>query len=378
MAPRYIIHVGPWKTASTYLQLCLMKARPALQDLGILYPEEFCTETSRYRHKGLFAAIARGRAEETRPVFKKLNEQGHKTILLSCEDFILFNQDAMETLRDLTGATDFQVVYAARRWSDRIGSLWNQQITMGGAQNLPEFYLSLLAGEPPAYYPRGNAEQIVAGDLDYSVNFKLTENVFGRDALGIFPYSSITDRKEDVFDVFCQQVLGLKQAPESKFAGQRRLASLPTAEQEIVRVLNGMHLRAGGRQNPRTPQTFMRLRKELDTTAIAAALEQDVTALTIDDKNVQFDAPMANMQKYADRIIGGDEEMFTRRSRKIKWVRPAYLLVPGVQPAFQAMYDRIAAAGPRHDADDEAEAPVAKDEHETAEKRRGARKRKAA
>jgi hypothetical protein len=376
MLPRYIFHIGPWKTASTYLQQCLMTARPALKEQGILYPEEFCTETSRFRHKGLYGAISSGQAEKTRPVFKQLNEQGYKTIVISCEDFILLSQDSMQTLRDATGAEDFQVVYAARRWSDRIGSLWNQNMMMGGEQNLPEFYLSLLAGEPPSHYPRRLADQIVAGDLDYSVNFRLVENVFGREALGIFPYSAIADRKEDVFDVFCHQVLGLAEVPPSKFAGQRRWASLPIEDQEMVRVLNSMHLRAGRRQNARAGQNFIHLRGQMDTTAIAAALAQDITTLFIDDNSVLFDAPFANMEKYADRVIGGGE-IFERRGKKVKYVKPGYLLEPGVQAAFQAMHDRIAKAGPQHDTPEDAEAPVEAATPKAAPRRRG-RTRKAA
>ena len=348
MTPRYIIHVGPWKTATTYLQVCLKRTAPALKEQGILYPKEWCSGVSHYRQKGVYDAIARGRAEEMRPTFKQLNEQGHKAILLSCEHFIMLSEEGMETLRDVTGASDFQVVYAARRWSDRIGSLWNQNMMMGGVQNLPEFYMSMLAGEPPNLYPRKRAKQVVAGDVDYSVNFKIVENVFGRDALSIFPYSAITDRKENVFEAFCQGVLGLAEAPPTKGSENRRLASLPTEEQEMVRVLNGMHARAGGRPDGRTALTFKRLRKEMDTAAVAAALQQDITTLSIDDNSVHFDAAFANIEKYVDRLVGGGDTLFTRRAKKVKYVKPAYLLEPGVQAAFQAMYDRIAAAGPLH------------------------------
>ena len=344
MTPRYIVHIGPMKTASTYLQQSLTAARHDLLQHGICYPQEFISESNKFMHMPIHHALARKRGEELRPQFEKLNAAGHKVIVLSCEHFIFLKPEAMRTLKDITGAQDYQVVYTARRWSDRASSLWNQALFMGSPDTLPEFYLSLLAGQAPKYYPKWMAEQGAAADLDYSISWRLVEEVFGRAALRIFPYSTIMDRGEDVFEAFCRDVLGLAQAPTTDLAGERRWASMPTEDQEILRVLNSMHLQAGGEEDGSVRALFMRRRKDLATDQLAADMADQIARLEIDDNAVQFNAPFEAMQAYADCVTGGDI-LFERKAKQAKYVRPGYLLREGALETLRGFYNHLVAAG---------------------------------
>ena len=342
MAPRYIIHIGPMKTASTYVQQCLTEGRDELLAQGICYPEEFIAENNGFMHIPIFHALLRRRADSLAPKFARLNAQGHKTILLSCEHFHFLPPDALRKLRDLTGASDIQVVYTARRWSDRIGSLWNHSIFTGGQQSLPEFYISLMAGETLNYYAKWMKELGVAPYLDYSQTWDTIADIFSRDAVTIFPYSAIMDRGEDVFEAFCRDILGVAAAPKTRLTGQRRWASMPTDTQEIVRVLNELHRAATGDDNGVMSVKFMRNRKKLTTELTVAAIASETKRLTLDDRTTQFDAAFAAMHAYTDRVAGGGP-IFERAAKAVPYVRPGYMLQDGVREEIQEIYHRLSA-----------------------------------
>jgi len=271
VTPRYIIHIGPLKTASTYVQECLTAARVELEAQGICYPAELLDENASFMHMPVYRALVRNQGETLRPKFERLNAAGHHTILLSCEHLIFLRPEAFAMLRDLTGASDIKVVYTCRRWSDRVSSIWNQTLFMGATHSLPEFYLGMLAGEAPNYYPKKMRENDPSSDLDYSISWRMLESVFGREALQIFPYSAIMDRGGDLFDAFCQDVLGLAAAPKTHITGTRRWASLATEDQEVLRMLNQLHLDTHEKQTDEVRAQFMRRRKHYDTARIVTS-----------------------------------------------------------------------------------------------------------
>ena len=341
MPPRYIIHIGPLKTASTYIQECLTAARLALEAQGICYPAELLDENAKFMHMPVVRALRRNQAGKLRETFAKLNEAGHHTILLSCEHMIFLKPDQLVALRDATGASDIRIVYTCRRWSDRLTSIWNQNLVMGDTQTLPEFLFSLFAGEGPSYMPKWLRDQGPGADLDYSITWKGIENVFGREALQIFPYSEIMDRGGDVYVEFCKSVLGLSEAPEAQMAGTKRWASLPTDDQEILRVLNLLHFEAHGQKTDQVRAIFTRRRKSYDTARIAAAMAGSPAEITIDDNFSQFDAPFANMTRYVDRVVGSNA-LFERRVKQARYVHAGYLLKDGVREDMLGIYGQIA------------------------------------
>jgi hypothetical protein len=351
LPPRYIIHIGPMKTASTYLQECLKATQDELAAQGICYPQEFISTKNKFQHLPIFFALQRRRQEVLRPMFAKVNEQGYHTVVLSCEHFHFLQPDAFRAWRDVTGATDFEIVYTARRWSDRIGSLWNHAVFMGGTQSLPEFYLSLLAGNPISYYPKWMQDAKSAADLDYSITWSSLGEIFGHAALRIFPYSVIMDRGEDVFEAFCKYVLGLPAAPPTELSGQLRWASMSPAMQEIARVLNERHLTSSGRRGSAMAMKLQRKRNPLPLKMLEDAIEAEMEKLVIDDRFAPFDQPFENMNRYLDCVVGADL-LFKRGAKAVRYVRPGYMLHDGVREEFNKIYGMILES--LKDEDDEA------------------------
>ena len=340
MTPRYVIHIGPFKTASTYIQECLTSARAALAAEGVCYPAELADPSAKFMHMPVVRALKRNQGETLRPVFAALNAAGHKTVVLSCEHMVFLKPAEMRVLRDVTGASDVRVVYTCRRWSDRLASIWNQNLLMGDTQSLPEFFFSLTAGEAPSYMPKWLREQGPGADLDYSVTWKQVEDVFGRDGLTIFPYSDIMDRGGDVYEHFCRDVLGLEAAPPTALKGSRRWSSLPADDQEILRRLNMLYVAEHGEPTDQLRVQMMRRRKQYDTSLISAAMAPSMAEMAIDDHFVQFDAAFESMSRYADRVAGAGV-LFEKRRKAAKYVRSGYLLSEGVREAYTGIYRQM-------------------------------------
>src|SRR5437868_4555137 len=153
--PKYIIHVGPPKTGSKYLQSLLYHFRDTLAEAGIWYPDIWWTASNHIFHFAPVLQLRSGATTELEAAFAKLNSSPYDTIVLSCEGFVDLSVEQLETLRDdLIQNQPIEIIYYLRRWSERIPSDWQQEVKMGQHQTLPEFYLRLL--EDPIRRPRVN------------------------------------------------------------------------------------------------------------------------------------------------------------------------------------------------------------------------------
>lgn len=340
MNPRYIVHIGPLKTASTYLQECLTAARLDLEAQGICYPAELLDENARFMHMPVHRALARGQAETLRPAFERINAGDFHTVVISCEHMIFLRADALLALQEVTGASDMKIVYTARRWSDRLGSIWNQTLFMGASHSLQEFYINLFNGVAPNYFPKWMKDSDPGSDIDYSSIWRMVEGAFGHAGLQIFPYSDIMDQGGDVFDRFCRDVLELPETPQTHITGKKRWASLPTDEQEVLRMLNRLYVQEHGKETDEIRAQFMRKRKAYDVSKVTDAIANCVATMVIDDNNVQFDEAFRNMSAFTDCVVGGDV-LFQRKAKPVKYVQPWYLLEPGIRENIRGTYRKI-------------------------------------
>lgn len=108
--PRYVIHVGPHKTGTTYLQHAFTKLRSRFAARGIEYPGEW---GGIHGHHQLANAL--GTDASLRTAFDRLNRSGAETILLSSESFAYSTDADVEALHDLLAGEPAIVVFYCRR-----------------------------------------------------------------------------------------------------------------------------------------------------------------------------------------------------------------------------------------------------------------------
>jgi hypothetical protein len=319
------------KTGSTYLQQCLTGAAPALAAQGVCYPTELLDANNKHMHLPVFSAVRRKTEAELRPIFERLNAAGYNTIVLSCEFMSKFGRDPLTRLRALTGSDDVEVVYAVRRWSDRIPSMWFQSLFAGSGATLPEYYVNLL--------------NIMAknGDIDYSIAWRKIADIFGRGSLKLFPYSTIMDRGEDIFSRFCTDVLHLTDVPKAEKQGSKIWSSFSLEDTEILRVLNAIYTAEHGKKDARMYWQLKRGRDALDTDAINSSIHAHLAELVLDENARHFDRTFRRMEEFADNLVG-DGPIFDRKAVTASYAAPEYLLGAGVARQLHSIYAKFNAA----------------------------------
>src|ERR1017187_10178213 len=126
--PKYVIHIGPPKTGSKYLQSMLFHSRDAMLAQGINYADNWWTHHPELTHDRLHIQLREKRYAEVRDTFRQINSQNHRIVVLSCEAFEDLAPDELEVLHDAIGKNPVDVVYYCRRWCERIPSAWKQAI----------------------------------------------------------------------------------------------------------------------------------------------------------------------------------------------------------------------------------------------------------
>ena len=141
--PKYIIHIGPPKTGSKYIQSQLFHNRGYLETNGVVNPDNWWTRPDQVFHEPVLRLLREGK-DDLKSEFAKINAKGCEKVILSCEGFDALTPDEIERLREAIGDNTVDIVYYVRRWSDRIPSDWRQQVMMGQFLAFPEFHVRLL------------------------------------------------------------------------------------------------------------------------------------------------------------------------------------------------------------------------------------------
>jgi hypothetical protein len=333
---RFIVHIGPTKTASTYLQKQLFASAASLAAHGIHLPAGLAPEGSPHVHHKLLNAVRDPAAfQPAKRHMAALRQAGHDRILISTEFLAELREDEIHRLRLLLGAGEVSIVYMCRRWSDRLRSVWYHKVQTGSTDTLDAFADRLIA----------HAHQ--ARDVNYAMIWRRWQNVFGRDALHIVPVSNITDDAGDVFTRFCSDVLHIAEPPVPPGLGERVNVSARPLHVEIVRALNAYSLWQGRPPHTAMFAGFWGLMKTADLQPLHDAMGRHRTGYRLDDADARLDGIYERLHHYADRVAGPQDgaPLFTRRGRIVPTIAPDYLAVPGVLDRIRDLYARIADAG---------------------------------
>jgi hypothetical protein len=355
--PKYVIHIGPPKAGSKYLQSSLASLRQRLARAKIFYPPTLMTEARRAAHSALDPLLrAGGPNAALEQAFATMNAADHEVIVLSWEGAYTLPVQALEYLRSLTGPqNEVAVVFYLRRFSERLPSLWKQEIKAGRTVTLPEAVV------------RATRHPMEGVEYNATLSWDRWANVFGRDSLNLVSLDNLREHKVDLFDHFALTFLNWKGTARPN---RPKIHESPDAvDTEMTRALNAIHRGRAGAESGNIFVAYQRLKPELDLGPIMPAMEHDTATIRIDDKAAVFQPVYQALMTYKDRLASPEygTEMFTRGVAEVSYVRQDYLLQPGVMPAMQAIYRTVRAAlGSAPHAAAEAEADVEEAEAEAA------------
>jgi hypothetical protein len=328
---RYVIHIGPRKTGSTYLQESLYALRPKLERDGICYPAgAFMLFPGATLHTRLFRMIRNEIPPEYEAEFRRLNAAGHKTVILSDEHFSEFNRDHIGLLRQAIGPAQFEIVFYNRCWSERLPSSWIEMVKAGSSTPYPEWLHGTL----------GQAE------TDKLVNSALTwrkwAEVFGRESLRLVSYDSLREKKIDIVEHFLREIVGWKGEIGQKRSGTANV-SPPPIPTEICRALNYIDFCKHGRIVPGPRNEFISQVAAMDQARLDSVLGSEATTLRLADDSPLFAGVRAQMDRWADRVVpvGGERNMGSLKAKLFHYVRPNWAFKPEALPLLREIYDSI-------------------------------------
>jgi hypothetical protein len=318
--PRYVIHVGPPKTGTTYLQRMFWELRGQMRNEGIYYPHEFWPSGANFLHSELVRELRQGPSEKLANVFAALNASGSETVLISCEGFVALPVENLTYLRELLRDASVDIVFYARRWSDWYPSQWQQHIKQGSTEQFPIAYARLLGAKAPGE------------SINHKIALDRFASVFGEKSIKVVSYSNLADARVDIAEHFFSAILGWTPKAFPKFSSPVN-SSLSVFETEIVRCLNHLEVIHKGAADVRIYFRFEkmggapRFRELMDY--LNLAMESSVAQLTIDDSAPRLHAIFEEINRaYAATLVGKEygDRWFRPRAKASEYIKSDYLL----------------------------------------------------
>lgn len=294
MPKRLILHVGPHKTGSTYLQKRLALHARDLARRGVTYPVQARNNLGHGAIVNYLRGWQRHTEGMTEATFAEIAE--YETVVLSSENFVLLETEALQSLRRRFPDHEISVVFVLRSLTSVLPSHWQETVKHGNDNT----FLTYLA----------RASGWISGDLSHvlpSRQLPRFATLFGRDSLRVISYDHAVADGADVFDVFAEHGLGVELARE-RGAGQVVNPFFPPARIELLRTLAETHRR----QHPKGPGPNIRLAymacyREIEGTEEFRAFSRAFGAVSFDvtikesDPLLQSDAATV-LEDFGDRI----------------------------------------------------------------------------
>jgi hypothetical protein len=325
---KYVIHVGPHKTGSSYLQAHFAGLRPQLAARGIAYPAQW--HNGDLGHHALFRRL-RERDPGLRAEFAALRDPANRLVLISSEDLSDLKPEELAFFRELVGDAAVQIVFYCRRWSELLASGWQELVKHGHLATFPEFFAGCVMNPFASHV------------LNFAIRLARLAEAFGEDALRLVSYNHLVDRKIDLFRHFARRFLAWDDPPSPAAPG-RINPSLGPIESELVRALHALERARTGERGPMLFANYLRAKASLDTAPLVAAMERELRSLTINEEAPGLRLLHGQLyQDYGARLVEprAGPHLFAPVRRQLPFVGQNYLLAKGMLDHLARVYDQL-------------------------------------
>lgn len=328
---RYVVHIGPHKTGTSYLQESFTRLQPLLAARGICYPDTWGNARG---HHLIGERLARGELDVLQQEFDDLAATTScHTVLLSSETLAHCGEAKVPVLRQLLRGADTTIVFYFRRWSELVPSLWREIVKHGSLDALPEFVLKCLQNPP---------------EMDI-VNFGIVldryASAFGINNLRTASYNALLEDGQDLLTHFCANFLDWPDPPPTGLG--RVNASLDMVDTEIIRALNALEWTRARDDRRRLFQRYLDLKETLPVRwLIEQAMQYTVNRVRIDDLAsglAQLHDDIAH--RYRGTLVPPCPRgrLFDPRLSDTDYIRAEYLMHPGVMDVMRDIQAKLLA-----------------------------------
>jgi hypothetical protein len=327
-----ILHVGPHKTGTTYIQKRLVEDRELLHErLHLVYPRT--GQTFLFGHHALVPLFREAAGGSS--VLPELNEElRHSRIgLLSSEEFSKLENADFVRVREHFADCDIRVVVYLRVRSELLVSRWGESIKHGADHGFPEYLAKVLVA--PYSSPVINQGKL----LDTMAG------VFGRPSLQILIYR----RDVDLYAEFVERVLESDSfAAASVGRNETVNEALPVHATECLRLLNNVARQGEVLDRTYVPGRFMEcygrgeLAVELDR--FRRAFDAKASVMTLAGVDALFE-PLDRevLRKYGANVRNGcrDARFPESRAPEVRYLRDLDATADGEVTEIMARVHRI-------------------------------------
>jgi hypothetical protein len=335
---KFVFHVGPHKTGSTYLQAAFASLRPQLAERGVLYPTIWGGRSHAILYD-LLRSIPNPLLEKQ---FAELRASGQPVVLISEEGLTTLSDASVAYLRTLVGNdSEVEVVFYARSWADILPAHWKQAVKAGDTQTLPEFLHGRTANPAGSFL------------MNFGMRLRRFVDVFGVGAIRIVSYEAVLSERFDLFEHFAGTFLDWYDPPHLGMAPMN--VSPTAAEIEVVRAINSLEkLRRGGPPDPlealAMADAFVQHARDLSGPVLLAALAANMATAFVSEVD-----PAPNLlhrqlfQEFGRSMVPPNprDVFFEPRKAEIPYVRRDYLLVPGVVEQLREIHRQLSGVAAR-------------------------------
>ena len=327
--PHYVIHIGPHKTGSTYLQVLFQRLSAQLCERGILYPLDLVGEHAP-GHSLLVERLRDAKDTGLARRFQEWNASSYSIILISSEDISKLPAGEIERLRSYLGGHRATIIFHCRRWLELLPSSWQEIVKHGQTTTFPEFMATNLMNP------------FASPIINYATLLDRFEPAFGIDNMVLVSYSNIVEQGGDLGEHFFRNFLGWPDAP--LIPGLRPNPSLSISDIEVIRTLNAFAWKRSGCPTDRLRVRYLRAKPTLDLSVPFAAMDNHRGLLRLNENSRALHAVHEEIfAKYGRRLVAprSARYFFVQRQGGIEYVKQDYLWADGVLGALNAIYDQI-------------------------------------
>lgn len=231
---RLVLHVGPHKTASTYIQENLKRSCSSLAKQGWLY-SDVGKKAFEAGHHDLAHNPDTYLAADA-PHRRKLQGLGERAarkganVVFSAEGLCRWEPPRFATLAGILGFQAYEIAYVIRDPLDLFPSFWGEEVKQGRWAGFAERFAREFS-DP--------VRSRIFNPLHDLLPFLPRPQAPQRARVHAIPYDLLRSRELDIFEHFVSQVLGV----EGVSAAHRKQANVkyPVELTEFLRVLNLLH-----------------------------------------------------------------------------------------------------------------------------------------
>jgi hypothetical protein len=317
--PKLLLHIGPHKTGTTFIQEQLFAHSAQLNTRGINYVSSGISMGC-----GQHAIVEEFQKSGRSPILARaVQEFGHfSRNIISSENFDRLNAEQVASLAKTLRSVDTTVVYVMRRSDDLLISSWQEDIKHGAEATWSECFFPHMARP----YDSQLFNPSVVLDL-YHKNFPGKVKVLNFDTLAA-----------DGTDLVTALLQTVAVSPPFEVKQELVNASIPIPHVEVLRALNVMWRQHGnGRSNARVRTAFLGLVKQghADIKQLAALVSNTMAPQQVAGSFTQ-QAPFSTFwAKYQSALVGRWERQLSPKTYNLP--STAWLLHAEAPPAMERL-----------------------------------------